>query len=65
LNIAKSREVRLETTHSTDRVSDLQCNQLKDENAGLVQDLNELREELKAVSLELETANKSIIDKER
>jgi hypothetical protein len=62
---AQSREVKGINSKEKNSMASKQVVILKDENFGLVQQVEEKDEEIKRLTVELETSNKSIYDKER
>lgn len=64
-HFAQSRELKGINSKEKNTLSNKQMVMLKDEKADLESQLKEKDEEIKRLTLELETANKSIYDKER
>lgn len=62
---AKSREVKGINSKEKNNMASKQVVMLKDENISLLQQAEEKDEEIKRLTVELETSNKSIYDKER
>ena len=64
-SLAKSRELKLSSEDQLNPYSEKQISNLKSDNQDLEAQLREKDEEIKRLMVELETANKSIYDKER
>jgi hypothetical protein len=62
---AQSREVKGINSKEKNSMASKQVVMLKDENISLLQQAEEKDEEIKRLTVELETSNKSIYDKER
>ena len=63
--IAQSREMKSVNSKEKHLIATKQVVLLKEENNGLLQQIDEKDEEVKRLTIELDTSNKSIYDKER
>lgn len=64
-SLAKSRELKLSAEDQINPYSEKQISTLKSDNQDLEAQIREKDEEVRRLMVELETANKSIYDKER